>query len=86
MVNYYFYLQRKKKKTYNFQFSVNYELVTPGDKNEDAMQNAKYCISIARKLGCTIFLLPEDIVEVRSKLILTLVGSIMAVAINNPSQ
>jgi plastin-1 len=65
---------------------VNYELVTPGDKNEDAMQNAKYCISIARKLGCTIFLLPEDIVEVRSKLILTLVGSIMAVAINNPSQ
>jgi len=26
--------------------------------------NAKYAISIARKLGATIFVLPEDIVEV----------------------
>jgi len=59
---------------------VNFDLVTPGDKDEDAMQNAKYTISIARKLGCTIFLLPEDIVEVKPKMILTLVGSIMYVA------
>jgi len=60
---------------------VNYDLVTPGVSDEDAMQNAKYAISIARKLGCTIFLLPEDIVEVKNKMILTLVGSIMSVAI-----
>jgi len=26
--------------------------------------NATYIISIARKLGCSIFLLPEDITEV----------------------
>lgn len=26
--------------------------------------NATYIISIARKLGCSIFLLPEDIIEV----------------------
>lgn len=26
--------------------------------------NATYVISIARKLGCSIFLLPEDIIEV----------------------
>jgi len=61
---------------------VNYDLVTPGVTDQDAMQNAKYTISIARKLGCTIFLLPEDIVEVKHKMILTLVGSIMAVGIN----
>lgn len=64
---------------------VNYELITPGETDEDGLQNAKYAISIARKLGCTIFLLPEDIVEVKPKMILTLVGSIMSVAISTSS-
>lgn len=36
---------------------------------EDAFNNAKLAISIARKLGATIFLVPEDIVEVRSKMV-----------------
>jgi len=62
---------------------VNYDLITPGESDVDGLQNAKYCISIARKLGCTIFLLPEDIVEVKPKMILTLVGSIMSVALSN---
>ncbi|CBI35589.3 unnamed protein product, partial [Vitis vinifera] len=39
--------------------------------------NASYIISIARKLGCSIFLLPEDITEVNQKMILTLTASIM---------
>jgi len=43
------------------------------------MANAKYAISMARKLGATIFLLPEDIVEVKNKMILTFIGSLMAV-------
>jgi len=46
---------------------------------EDNLKNAKYAISMARKLGATIFLLPEDIVEVKPKMILTFVGSLMAV-------
>ncbi|KAI9021179.1 calponin homology domain-containing protein, partial [Hyaloraphidium curvatum] len=58
---------------------VNYEIVTAGRTDEDAKDNAKYAISIARKLGATIFLLPEDIFEVRAKLILTFVASLMAV-------
>jgi len=61
---------------------VNYDLVTSGDTDDEGLQNAKYTISIARKLGCTIFLLPEDIVEVKPKMILTLVGSIMSVALS----
>lgn len=61
---------------------VNYDLVTAGETDEDGLQNAKYTISIARKLGCTIFLLPEDVVEVKPKMILTLVGSIMSVALS----
>jgi len=60
---------------------VDYDLITDGVSDEDAIQNAKYAISIARKIGCTIFLLPEDIVEVKNKMILTFVGSIMAVGL-----
>ncbi|KAJ3010493.1 hypothetical protein HKX48_007375 [Thoreauomyces humboldtii] len=57
---------------------VNYELVSPGKSGNDAKMNAKYAISIARKLGATIFVLPEDIVEVKAKMILTFVGTLMA--------
>jgi len=32
--------------------------------DQEKMMNATYIISIARKLGCSIFLLPEDITEV----------------------
>lgn len=58
---------------------INYSLVTPGNTDEEAKMNAKYAISAARKLGATIFLLPEDIVEVKPKMILTFVGSLMAI-------
>jgi hypothetical protein len=33
--------------------------------DEEKQMNASYIISVARKLGCCIFLLPEDILEVR---------------------
>jgi plastin-1 len=60
---------------------VDWNIVTPGQNDQECTQNAKYAISIARKLGATIFLLPEDIVEVKNKMILTLVGSLMYVAL-----
>ncbi|KAL7086406.1 hypothetical protein ABFS83_13G000900 [Erythranthe nasuta] len=56
---------------------VNWGLVTKGENDEDKKLNATYIISVARKLGCTIFLLPEDIMEVNQKMILTLTASIM---------
>lgn len=34
---------------------------------EEKKLNATYIISVARKLGCTVFLLPEDIMEVRQE-------------------
>ncbi|EPS42343.1 hypothetical protein H072_3689 [Dactylellina haptotyla CBS 200.50] len=58
---------------------VDYSLVTDGRTDEDAYLNAKLSISIARKMGATIWLLPDDIVAVRSRLITTFVGSLMAV-------
>ncbi|EMR09734.1 hypothetical protein PNEG_01919 [Pneumocystis murina B123] len=57
---------------------VDYNLVTSGVSYEDAFLNAKLAISIARKYGALIFLVPEDIVDVRSRLILTFIGSLMA--------
>ncbi|KAF8388515.1 hypothetical protein HHK36_027190 [Tetracentron sinense] len=56
---------------------VNWSLVTKGKSDEEKKMNATYIISIARKLGCSIFLLPEDITEVNQKMILTLTASIM---------
>ncbi|KAJ3141944.1 hypothetical protein HK100_005042 [Physocladia obscura] len=57
---------------------VDYSMVGPGRTEKDALLNAKYAISIARKLGATIFVLPEDIVEVKPKMILAFVGTLMA--------
>jgi len=59
---------------------IDAEYVTDGQSDENALLNAKYAISVARKLGATIFLLPEDIVEVKPKMILTFVASIMSLA------
>lgn len=56
---------------------VNWNLVTKGDKDDEKRLNAIYIISVARKLGCSVFLLPEDIMEVNQKMILTLTASIM---------
>ncbi|XP_022758962.1 fimbrin-5-like isoform X2 [Durio zibethinus] len=56
---------------------VNWSLVTKGETEEDKKLNATYIISVARKLGCSIFLLPEDVIEVNQKMMLTLTASIM---------
>ncbi|KAF8122544.1 calponin homology domain-containing protein [Boletus edulis] len=47
---------------------------------EERRQNAKLAISIARKMNALIFLVPEDIVDVRPRLILTFIGSLMSIA------
>jgi len=57
--------------------SVNYDLVTPGKKDDEKMLNAQYVISCARKMGATVFLLWEDIVEVKPKMLLTFFGAVM---------
>lgn len=56
---------------------VDWKLVTKGEQEEEKKMNATYLISVGRKLGCSIFLLPEDIIEVNQKMILTLTASIM---------
>lgn len=65
---------------------VDYQLVTNGKGDDNAKLNAKYAISIARKLGATIFCLPEDIIEVKAKMNLTFVGALMAVGLRSNEQ
>ena len=57
---------------------VDYELVTAGRNDEEAYMNAKLAISIARKMGATIWLVPEDICQVRSRLVVTFIGKFMS--------
>ena len=58
---------------------VDYDLVTPGKTDDDAYANAKLSISIARKLGATIWLVPEDICQVRSRLVTTFIGKLIRI-------
>lgn len=58
---------------------VDYDLVAPGKTEEEMYANARLAISIARKLGALIWLVPEDINEVRSRLIITFVASLMSI-------
>jgi hypothetical protein len=46
------------------------------DTPEDNMMNAKYLISCARKIGACVFLTPEDVVEVKTKMIMTFVSEV----------
>ncbi|ORY86649.1 putative SAC6-actin filament bundling protein, fimbrin [Leucosporidium creatinivorum] len=57
---------------------VDYELVYEGRNEEECKANAKLAISIARKLGSLIFIVAEDIVDVRPRLILTFTAALMA--------
>ena len=66
--------------------SINWDIVvTDKDDEESKQNNAKYAISIARKLGATVFLVWEDIAEVKSKLLLTFLASLFEVGNNYKS-
>lgn len=62
---------------------VDYDLVAQGNSDEESYMNAKLAISIARKLGATIYVVPEDISSLnrndaqRARLITTFVGALM---------
>jgi len=59
--------------------SVDYSLIAGGDSDEDVLANAKLAISSARKSGAVVFALPEDVVEVKPKMMMTIFAALMAV-------
>jgi len=57
---------------------IDQQYVTQGNTDAECLLNARYAISVARKLGATLFLLPEDIVEVKPKMLLTFTAACLA--------
>lgn len=56
--------------------AIDWDIVMKGDTDEEKENNAKYILSIARKLGAVIFSVWEDIPNVNYKMILVLVCSL----------
>ena len=46
--------------------------------SQEKLANARYAIGIARKMGAKVYALPEDIVEVKQKMIMTIFACLMA--------
>lgn len=57
--------------------SVRYDLLKTENTTENKMDNARYAVSIARKIGARVFALPEDIVEVKQKMVMTIFATLM---------
>uniref|UniRef100_A0A8C6ZRA5 Plastin 1 n=1 Tax=Nothoprocta perdicaria TaxID=30464 RepID=A0A8C6ZRA5_NOTPE len=50
--------------------------------DEDKLNNAKYAISVARKIGARIYALPDDLVEVKPKMVMTVFACLMGRGLN----
>ena len=48
------------------------------EEEEEKIANAKYGISMARRLGARVYALPEDIVEVKPKMVMTVFAVLMS--------
>lgn len=60
---------------------INWDVVIENPNDDDKLLNARYVITTARKIGATVFLMPEDIVKVNPKMTLIFIAGIMTVAI-----
>lgn len=58
--------------------AINYDLVKQGSTEEEKLANAKYAISMSRKAGARVYALPEDITEVKPKMVMTVFACLMA--------
>ncbi|XP_052027190.1 plastin-3 [Apodemus sylvaticus] len=57
---------------------INYDLVKSGNlTEEDKHNNAKYAVSMARRIGARVYALPEDLVEVKPKMVMTVFACLM---------
>ena len=46
---------------------------------QECMNNAKYAFTVARRLKAPIYALPEDMAEVKQKMVMTVYASLMLV-------
>lgn len=61
--------------------AVKQEMIKRAEKGilsaTDKLNNAKYAISMARKIGARVYALPDDLVEVKPKMVLTVFACLM---------
>ncbi|KAA8581980.1 hypothetical protein FQN60_008720 [Etheostoma spectabile] len=61
--------------------TIKWDMVKRGEKgwlkDAEKLNNAKYAISLARKIGARVYALPEDLVKVNPKMVMTLFASLM---------
>ncbi|XP_044525391.1 plastin-1 [Gracilinanus agilis] len=63
--------------------AIRKEMVRREDlSHEDKLNNAKYAISVARKIGARIYALPDDLVEVKPKMVMTVFACLMGKGLN----
>lgn len=58
--------------------AIDWDFVQPGDTDEEIENNAKYVISVARRLGSTVFIIWEQIRDLRAKMLAVFVASLMS--------
>ena len=56
--------------------AIDWDIVKKGEEEDDKANNAKYIISIVRKLGGVVFCIWEDIVKVEYKQIFILFATL----------
>jgi len=61
----------------NLVKSIDPEVFDDEFVTDDARLNARYAISVARRHGCMVFLLPDDIVECNKKLVLVFAAAVL---------
>ncbi|KAK3101951.1 hypothetical protein FSP39_007580, partial [Pinctada imbricata] len=57
--------------------SINYDFLQNATTDEARLSNARYAISMARKAGAEVYALPEDIVDVKPKMMMTIFACLM---------
>lgn len=63
--------------------AIRQEMIKREDlSDEDKLNNAKYAISVARKIGARIYALPDDLVEVKPKMVMTVFACLMGKGLN----
>jgi len=55
---------------------INWSLIDK-EGSQANLDNAKYCVAIARKIGAPVYALPEDISEGKHKMVMTVFASLM---------
>jgi len=50
--------------------------------HQQCMDNAKYAVTMARKIGAPVYALPEDIAEGKQKMVMTVFASLMLTDLN----